>query len=119
MNNAHDIDDQSVVARVEALLNDAIKCRASDIHLEPTRDELCVRFRIDGVLINQKPFSALLSSTVIARLKILGHMNSSERRIPQDGKFHLMNGGNEIDIRLSTFPCSVICPAISCPVLSM
>ena len=105
MNNAHDIDDQSVVARVEALLNDAIKCRASDIHLEPTRDELCVRFRIDGVLINQKPFSALLSSTVIARLKILGHMNSSERRIPQDGKFHLMNGGNEIDIRLSTFPC--------------
>ena len=106
MNNAHDvIDDQSVVSRVEALLRDAIEHGASDIHLEPTRDELCVRFRIDGVLINQKPFSAELSASIIARLKILAGMNIAERRIPQDGKFHVTHANNEIDVRISTFPC--------------
>ncbi len=106
LNNAHDpIDDQSIVSRVEALLSDAIARCASDIHLEPTRDELRVRFRIDGVLIIQKPFSAFLSTSIIARLKILGNMNSAERRVPQDGKFHVMHEGNEIDIRVSTFPC--------------
>jgi type II secretory ATPase GspE/PulE/Tfp pilus assembly ATPase PilB-like protein len=106
LNNKVDgIDDQSIVSRVESLLNDAIKHRASDIHLEPTRDELRVRFRIDGILIDQKSFSAELSSAIVARLKILASLNSTERRIPQDGKFHAMHDGNEIDIRVSTFPC--------------
>lgn len=99
------IDEQSIVSRVDALLEDAIAHRASDIHLEPNRDELRVRFRIDGVLIDQKPFSAELSASIIARLKILGNMNSAERRLPQDGKFHVMHKGNEVDIRVSTFPC--------------
>lgn len=99
------IDEQSMVSRVDALLEDAIAHRASDIHLEPNRDELRVRFRIDGVLIDQKPFSAELSAPIIARLKILGNMNSAERRLPQDGKFHVMHKGNEVDIRVSTFPC--------------
>lgn len=106
MNNAHDvIDDQSVVSRVAALLSDAIEHCASDIHLEPTRDELRVRFRIDGVLVTQQPFSAALSASIIARLKILANMNIAERRVPQDGKFHVMHAGNEIDVRISTFPC--------------
>ncbi len=99
------VDDQSTVSRVQALLNDAIAHRASDIHLEPTRDELRVRFRIDGVLIDQKPFSVELSAAIIARLKILASVNSAERRLPQDGKFHVHHAGNEIDIRVSTFPC--------------
>lgn len=61
MNNKKDvIDDQSVVSRVQVLLDDAIAHRASDIHLEPTKDELRVRFRIDGILIDQKPFSVEL-----------------------------------------------------------
>lgn len=98
-------DEQSIISRVDALLADAIMHRASDIHLEPMRDSLRVRFRIDGVLIDQKPFSAELSAPIIARLKILGNMNSAERRLPQDGKFHVMHHGNEIDIRVSTFPC--------------
>jgi len=106
LNNKADIvDDQSIVSRVETLLNEAIKHRASDIHLEPTRDELRVRFRIDGILVDQKPFSVELSSAIIARLKILASLNSTERRIPQDGKFHITHEGNEIDIRVSTFPC--------------
>lgn len=102
----HDvIDEQSVVSRVDALLSDAIEYRASDIHLEPTRDELRVRFRIDGVLVDQKSFSAPLALSIVARLKILGNMDSAERRIPQDGKFHVMHAGNEVDVRVSTFPC--------------
>jgi len=99
------VDDESVVARVDALLKHAIEHRASDIHLEPTRDELRVRFRIDGILVDQQPFSASLTASIIARLKILANMDSAERRIPQDGKFHSMHAGNEVDIRVSTFPC--------------
>lgn len=99
------MDEQSVVSRVDALLKDAIKRRVSDIHLEPTRDDLSVRFRIDGVLVNQKSFSAPLALSITARLKILGSMDSAERRVPQDGKFHVMHMGNEVDVRVSTFPC--------------
>src|SRR5579872_3619655 len=98
------VDEQSVVSRVDALLQQAIECRASDIHLEPTRDELRVRFRIDGILIDQQPFSLSLSPSIVARLKILAHMDSAERRIPQDGKFHFICDDNEVDIRVSTFP---------------
>lgn len=98
------IDEQSVVSRVDALLNDAIERRASDIHLEPTCDALRVRFRIDGVLVDQQSFPVSLSASIIARLKILGHMDSAERRLPQDGKFHVMHAGNEVDVRVSTFP---------------
>jgi type II secretory ATPase GspE/PulE/Tfp pilus assembly ATPase PilB-like protein len=98
------MDDSSVVARVSNLLIDAIRQRASDIHLEPTHDELRIRYRIDGVLLNQKPFTAQLSNSIIARLKILASLNSTERRIPQDGKFQFFHENNEIDIRLSTFP---------------
>jgi type II secretory ATPase GspE/PulE/Tfp pilus assembly ATPase PilB-like protein len=106
LNNTHDIiDEQSVVARVDALLNDAIEKRASDIHLEPTHDELRVRFRIDGVLVDQQVFPLSVSLAIVARLKILGDMNSAERRLPQDGKFRFMHADNEIDIRVSTFPC--------------
>src|SRR6266404_3800747 len=104
-NPNHDVvDEQSVVSRVDTLLNHAIEHRVSDIHLEPTRNELRVRFRIDGVLVDQQPFSATLSSSIIARLKILANMDTAERRLPQDGKFHVMHADNEVDIRVSTFP---------------
>lgn len=99
------VDNHSIIARVELLLNDAIKHRASDIHLEPTRQELRVRFRIDGVLVDQNPFSIELSAAIVARLKILATLDSTERRIPQDGKFHVVYEGSEIDVRVSTFPC--------------
>lgn len=106
LNKKEDIaDDNSTITCVDALLRSAIDCRASDIHLEPTRQELRVRFRIDGLLIDQKPFSLELSPTIIARLKVLASLNSAERRLPQDGKFHVVHNENEIDIRVSTFPC--------------
>ncbi len=99
------MEDHSIVARVEALVHDAIEHRASDIHLEPSKQDLRVRFRIDGILIDQKSFSAELSSAIIARLKILASLDSTERRIPQDGKFSLLHKADEVDIRVSTFPC--------------
>ena len=99
------MEDHSIVARVEALLHDAIEHRASDIHLEPSKQDLRVRFRIDGILVDQKPFSVELSSAIIARLKILASLDSTERRVPQDGKFSIVHTIDEVDIRVSTFPC--------------
>lgn len=104
LNKRADVDDLSIIARVQALLDDAIEHRASDIHLEPTRQDLRVRFRIDGTLIDQKSFSLDLSAAIVARFKILAAIDSTERRIPQDGKFHVMHKAHEIDIRVSTFP---------------
>lgn len=99
------IEDHSVVGCVDALLNDAIKHRASDIHLESNKDHLRVRFRIDGILVDQNSFAHELSAAIIARLKILASLDSTERRIPQDGKFSFFHENNEVDIRISTFPC--------------
>ena len=67
--NADLIDDQSIISRVQSLLDDAIAHRASDIHLEPTRDELRVRFRIDGILIDQKSFSVSGTDSLIPHPK--------------------------------------------------
>ena len=99
------MQDRSIVVCVEELLHDAIERRASDIHLESTRQDLRVRFRIDGILIDQKSFSIELSAAIIARLKILASLDSTERRIPQDGKFQIVHKDAEVDIRISTFPC--------------
>jgi len=97
-------DDQSIINRVDDLVKKAVGQRASDIHLEQISDGLRVRFRIDGVLVEQESFALELSASMVARLKILAHIDSAERRIPQDGKFHIMHDGHHIDIRVSTFP---------------
>lgn len=99
------VNDESVVDQVHNLLASAIRLRASDIHLEQCADLLRVRFRIDGVLVEQRPFSTQLSSFVIARFKVISHLDSSERRLPQDGKFQYEHEGNVIDLRIATFPC--------------
>jgi type II secretory ATPase GspE/PulE/Tfp pilus assembly ATPase PilB-like protein len=105
LNNIDELlHDESVVRRVETMLNDAIHKRASDIHLEQMMDSLRIRFRIDGILIKQPSFSIQLSSSIVARLKILAHLNSVERRLPQDGKFQFNHQGQVIDMRISTFP---------------
>lgn len=96
-------DEQSVIRLVDTLLADAISSRASDIHLEPMKDELRVRFRIDGVLVDKKSFAKQFNASIIARLKVLAHLNIAERRVPQDGKFSVHHT-HPIDIRISTFP---------------
>lgn len=95
---------QTAVQIVDSLLFDAVTHAASDIHLEPMQDNLRVRFRIDGVLLDQEPIERDLMTQVIARLKVLAHMDIAEKRRPQDGKFRLPKNNQLIDLRLSTFP---------------
>ncbi|MRI32544.1 type II secretion system protein E [Endozoicomonas sp. OPT23] len=102
---APDANDQHIVNIVDWLLQYAFEQRASDIHIEPRREQCNLRFRIDGVLhlIYQMP--AKVATAVTSRLKILGRMNVAEKRKPQDGRLKTRNiEGNEVELRLSTLP---------------
>lgn len=97
-------DEKTVVSRVDMLLHDAISRAASDIHLEPTTDNLRVRFRLDGYLYDQKSIDSSIMQQVISRIKVLAHIDIAEKRVPQDGKLHMQYKGRPIDLRVSTFP---------------
>ena len=100
-----DANDQSVVQVVDWLWQYAFDQRASDIHLEPRREQGVIRFRIDGVLhpVYQMPMGVL--TAMVARIKLLGRMDVVEKRRPQDGRIKTRNpGGNEVEMRLSTLP---------------
>ena len=96
--------DESVIKIVDDLLHHAISCDASDIHLEPTEQGLRIRFRLDGLLSDKESLSLSIMDQIISRIKVLSNINIAEKRIPQDGKFRVKNGENEIDLRVSTFP---------------
>lgn len=106
MNNlyANATIDNSAIDIVDQLLHNAIGKSASDIHLEPTKENLRVRFRLDGILHDQIPLLVSSMPQIISRLKVLSHMNIAEKRIPQDGKLTLHFANRIIDLRLSTFP---------------
>jgi type IV pilus assembly protein PilB len=98
-------EEAPVVKLVNALLTDAIKKRASDIHVEPYERVLRVRFRVDGVLheIMQPPIK--LKNAMISRIKIMASLDIAERRLPQDGRIKVkLAHGNEMDLRVSTLP---------------
>ncbi len=100
-----DANDQGVVQVVDWLWQYAFDQRASDIHLEPRREQGVIRFRIDGVLhpVYQMPMGVLVAMT--ARIKLLGRMDVVERRRPQDGRIKTRNPrGDEVEMRLSTLP---------------
>jgi general secretion pathway protein E len=104
-NKQLDANDQSVVQVVDWLWQYAFDQRASDIHLEPRREQGVIRFRIDGVLhpVYQMPMGVLVAMT--ARIKLLGRMDVMEKRRPQDGRIKTRNpGGDEIEMRISTLP---------------
>jgi len=102
---ATDANDQHIVNIVDWLLQYAFSQRASDIHIEPRREQGHVRFRIDGVLHNVYQLPAQVSTAVVSRLKILGRMNVAEKRLPQDGRLKTKSPeGNEVELRLSTLP---------------
>ncbi len=104
-NKQIDANDQSVVQVVDWLWQYAFDQRASDIHLEPRREQGVIRFRIDGVLhpVYQMPMGVLVAMT--ARIKLLGRMDVMEKRRPQDGRIKTRNhGGDEIEMRISTLP---------------
>jgi type IV pilus assembly protein PilB len=101
-------DDSSSAAPtirfVNSVIERAISEHASDIHLEPQEDEMVVRMRIDGLLRKILTVPANLQAPVISRLKIMGNMNISERKIPQDGRANVTMKGRDIDLRISSLP---------------
>jgi type IV pilus assembly protein PilB len=98
------IDDAPIVRVVNAIIDQAIKEGASDIHLEPGLEKLIIRFRVDGVLRDIMSSPKNSQAVIISRLKIMANMNIAERRLPQDNRFRTKSGGKEIDVRVSTLP---------------
>jgi type II secretion system protein E len=99
-------EDASIIKFVNQILSEAIKDRATDIHIEPFSDELRVRFRIDGVLynINIPETIKYFHPAIVSRIKVMAEMNIAERRLPQDGRIELKIGSEELDLRISTIP---------------
>ncbi len=93
-----------VVRLVNLLINHAVELRASDIHIEPFRNSLKVRYRVDGVLQEVESPPARSTAAVISRVKIMAKLDIAERRRPQDGRIQLRIHGRDIDLRVSTVP---------------
>jgi len=100
-------EEAPVTKVVAVILRHAVEGRASDIHIEPTRKELKVRFRVDGILHANLFLPLKIHPAVVARIKILSNLKIDETRIPQDGRFTTKMGGKYIDFRVSTFPTTL------------
>jgi type IV pilus assembly protein PilB len=98
------VDEAPISKIVDVVLRHAIEGRASDIHIEPTEDDLRVRYRIDGVLHSSLILPKSVHSAIVSRVKILSNLKIDEQRLPQDGRFHINLDGKPIDFRVSTFP---------------
>ncbi len=97
-------DEAPIIRLVNSLLFQAIKARASDIHVEPYERDLAVRFRIDGVLYNILNPPKRFQSSILSRIKVMGGLDIAEKRLPQDGRIRIKIAGKDVDIRLSVVP---------------
>ena len=97
-------EEAPIIKLLNALLLQAVKERASDIHVEPYEKELDVRLRIDGVLHRVLSPPKIIQDALISRIKIMSHLDIGEKRLPQDGRIRLLLGGRDIDIRVSVIP---------------
>ena len=97
-------DKAPVVQFVDLMLNQAVKSRASDIHIEPQEHSMVIRMRVDGMLREMVPPPAQMRSAVLARVKILSGMDIAERRLPQDGRLKIKAPRRDIDVRVSVLP---------------
>jgi MSHA biogenesis protein MshE len=98
------LEDAPVVRLLQTLFEDAVQVGASDIHIEPDENVLRIRQRIDGVLHEQVMKEKRIAGALVSRLKLMGGLDISERRLPQDGRFNIRVKNKSIDIRLSTMP---------------
>ncbi len=98
------IQDAPVSKLVNVVIKHAVEKRASDIHLEPTDDGYRIRFRVDGVLYASLILPMEVGKAFVSRIKILSNLKIDEKRKPQDGRFNVSDGGENIDFRVSTFP---------------
>ena len=99
-----EVTSAPVVRLVNSIVEQAVKNRASDIHIEPYADSIRVRFRVDGDLIEIMKLPRNNLSPIVTRIKIIGEMNIAEKRLPQDGRVESVINGNEIDMRISSLP---------------
>jgi MSHA biogenesis protein MshE len=97
-------EDAPVVKLLNTVFEEALKMRASDIHIEPQEKSLVIRFRIDGVLHVQTEADAKIASALVLRLKLMSGLDISEKRLPQDGRFALQLRGAPVDVRISSMP---------------
>jgi type IV pilus assembly protein PilB len=97
-------EEAPVVKLVDLILMQAIKDRVSDIHIEPFKNKINIRYRIDGVLYEIPPPAKHLLPAIVSRIKILSNLDIAERRLPQDGVFFVKVENKDIDIRVSTIP---------------
>ena len=97
-------DEAPVIRLLNAILSEAVKERASDIHLEPYERELEVRFRIDGILYRRLSPPKVLQEALVSRVKIMAGLNIAEKRLPQDGRIRVIVAGRDVDIRVSIIP---------------
>ena len=95
---------QPVVAAVNQLLADAVDINASDIHINPDQHELRLRYRVDGVLREQQGPPLSMHAGIVQRLKVMAHLDLTQTRRPQDGKFRFHHDTQPIDVRMSTLP---------------
>lgn len=102
--SAERIDSAPLVRAVNAIIEEAYERNASDIHVEPWKDRLTVRFRINGDLICVRSMELLYHSPIVTRLKLMAGMDIAQKRLPQDGKYHYERGGISTDLRISSLP---------------
>ncbi len=93
-----------VIRLVNSILTQAVRARASDIHIEPFERELKVRYRIDGILYNTLTPPRRLQAAISSRIKVMANLNIAERRLPQDGRIRIRVGEKDVDIRVSVVP---------------
>jgi general secretion pathway protein E len=97
-------DDAPIIRFINAVLTEAIKDNASDVHIEPYENRLGVRFRVDGVLREVLETRRQLAPLVVSRIKVMSKLDIAEKRLPQDGRISLKIAGRAVDVRVSTMP---------------
>ena len=99
-----DTSDAPIIKLVNHIISQSIKARASDIHFEPYQNSFTVRYRVDGILYDLLTPPKWIQPALISRVKVVAKMNIAEKRLPQDGRFEVKIGDQDIDVRVSTIP---------------
>ena len=104
LGSAPGAEDAPVVKLLNTVFEEALRMRASDIHVEPQDKSLAIRFRIDGILHLQTEAASKIATALVLRLKLMSGLDISEKRLPQDGRFAIQLRGKPVDVRISTMP---------------
>jgi general secretion pathway protein E len=101
------VNEAPIIKLVNLMITEALKERASDIHIEPSEEGITVRYRIDGILYNVLSPPKRYQQAIVSRIKIMSHLNIAENRLPQDGRIKVKYGTSDVDIRVSIIPSVV------------